>query len=289
MVDEAATRYSFYRKRELLVRTREGARTERLVDGRWVPVLRPGSPGSGWELLTPKKLRYHARKYFIEDLGAEPLDWSERVERLKRTYVYRRGNPPMKGGSMRRPHPKLFARSRDAFAERLATTSGGALEELKEQALLGYEHQRERIVATEQRANFFLGTAGLTTSLVLANAGLLLGADKLDAPWRTLAAIALLIASFFALNAGFRALQATMLTFGRTPPNSVPLVMGRRRFDKETMTRSYVGALLVGQHRLSAIADWKLKRMKEARRWFVLAGTAIFVLTGLVLVDVFLG
>jgi len=283
--------FSYYRKGDLLVRSLEGGRTERLVNGRWVPVMRPRAPGSSskWEPLSAKKLRRHAREYFVEDLGAEPVDWSEKVERLKRTFLYRRGNPPMKGGSMRRPLPEMFERSRDAFAELLANTNGEALEELSDQALLGYEHQRERIAGAEQRANFFLGTAGLTTSLVLANAGLLLGADKLSSPWRTLSAIALLFASFFALNAGFRALQATMLTFGHIPPNGVAWVVGRRRHGKQAMTRSYVGALLVGQNRLSAIADWKLMRMKEARSWFVWTGVAVFVLTGFVLVDVFFG
>ncbi|HET8956263.1 MAG TPA: hypothetical protein VFN18_11450 [Solirubrobacterales bacterium] len=291
MVDEAVAQYSFYGKEDLLVRCPEGGGTERFVNGRWVPARRPRSPGSSskWKPLTAKKLRRHAREYFVEDFGAEPVDWGEKVERFKRTFLYRHGNPPMKGGSMRRPMPEMFDRSRDAFAELLANTDGEALEELRDQALLGYEHQRERITAAEQRANFFLGTAGLTTSLVLANAGLLLGADKLGSPWRMLSAIALLFASIFALNAGFRALQATMLTFGHFPPNGVTWVMGRRRLSKEAMTRSYIGALLVGQHRLSAIADWKLMRMKEARSWFVWTGVAVFVLTAFVLVDVFFG
>lgn len=77
-----------------------------------------------------------------------------------------------------------------------------------------------------------------------------------------------------------------MLTFGHTPPNSVSRVMARRSLETEPMMRSYIGALLVGQHRLSAIADWKVMRMKEARRWFVAASLGVVALTLLVLVDV---
>jgi len=292
MVDEATARYAFFRSEEkVLLRQAEQGAVERLVNGSWVRVSRPRDPEreEEWERLEPEELCYHARKYFVEDLGAKPIGWDERKERLKRLGFYRYGNPPMKGGSRRRLPPEMFDRSREAFSELLGNTRGEALEELKEEALLGYEHQRERIAAAEQRANFFLGTAGLTTSLVLANAGLLLGSDKLDSPWRALSAAALLVASICAITAGLRALQATMLTFGRTPPNSVPRVMKRRRLGKEAMVRAYVGALLVGQHRLSAIADWKIMRMKEARRWFVAASLGVVALTVLVLVDVFLG
>ena len=55
--------------------------------------------------------------------------------------------------------------------ELFAATHSG-LEELLHQAETGYEHQRQRSSTLEQRANFFLGAAGLTTTLVLANAGL---------------------------------------------------------------------------------------------------------------------
>ena len=170
----------------------------------------------------------------------------------------------------------------------VASSETTVLEELKEQALLGYEHQRERIAAVEQRANFFLGAAGLTTSLVLANAGLLLGASKLGSTYRVLAAAVLAAASLCAIAAGLRALQATMITFIRAPPNGVPRLMKRRHLSKDELLHAYIAALVVGQHRLSVIADWKIGRMKEARRWFVLVTVAIVVLTGFVLADVLL-
>lgn len=293
MVAGAAEEYEFFEKSGVLVRRRNGGTEfERLVKGRWVSIRTPrslGEEGSGWEKKSQKQLRAYARKFFIRDLGASRLGAKERRERLIRSAPWRIYDPPLKGGSTRSPRQEMFERSREAFAELLASSDEATLEDLKEQALLGYEHQRERIGTVEQRANFFLGAAGLTTSLVLANAGLLLGADKLESPWRTLAAAALLIASLCAIAAGLRALQATMITFVRAPPNGVPRVMKRRRLGKNELLHAYVAALLVGQHRLSVIADWKIGRMKEARRWFVIVTGAIVVLTGFVLADVLFG
>lgn len=293
MVEGAADLYEFFEADGVLIRRRkEGAEVERLVKGRWVPIRYPkglADSHSRWEPMSQKQLRVFARKYFIWDLGAKTVPQAERKERLVRNALWRIYDPPMKGGSARRPGKGRFERSRKAFAEMLTSADSAVLEELRDQALLGYEHQRERIATTEQRANFFLGAAGLTTSLVLANAGLLLGASKLGSTWRLLAALVLAAASLCAIAAGLRALQATMITFVRAPPNGVPRVMKRRQLPKGELLRAYIAALLVGQHRLSVIADWKLARMKEARRWFVYVTLGIVVLTGFVLADVLLG
>lgn len=290
MVTAAAAEYEFFEASGILVRRQKGkASLERLVRGRWVSIRAPrdfGQPGSEWEEKSEQQLQAFVRKHFILDLGADPVPKHEKRERLVRGAVWRIYDPPLRGGSMRRPGKRLFERSRQAFAELLSSSEATVLEDLKEQALLGYEHQRERISAVEQRANFFLGAAGLTTSLVLANAGLLLGAGKLGSTWRVLAAATLAVASLCAIAAGLRALQATMVTFIRAPPNGVPRVMKRRGLPKDELLHAYIAALLVGQHRLSAIADWKIGRMKEARRWFVIVTLGIAVLTGFVLADV---
>lgn len=289
MIANAAEEYEFFEAGGTLVRRSKEGRIDRLVKGRWLPIADPGDlgvRGSRWEAKNPKQLRAFARKYLTRDLAAAPIGKEERKERLIRSALWRAYDPPLKGGTTRRP--KLFERSREAFTEMLATSEKEVLEELKDQALLGYEHQRERIGAVEQRANFFLGAAGLTTSLVLANAGLLLGTSKLGPTWRGLAAVTLAVASLCAIAAGFRALQATMITFVRAPPNGVPRLMQRRSLDGHDLLRAYIAALVVGQQRLSVIADWKIGRMKEARRWFVIVIFTIVILTGFVLADVFL-
>jgi hypothetical protein len=291
MVAKAGADYEFYENVGVLIRQRrDRAGYERLVKGRWVPIRTPrsfGKEGSPWKKKNEKQLRAFARKYFIRDFGASGIGAEERRERLIRSAPWRIYDPPLKGGSTRSTLREMFERSREAFAELLTSTDEPVVEELKEQALLGYEHQRERIGTVEQRANFFLGAAGLTTSLVLANAGLLLGANRLESSWRTMAALALMVASVCAIAAGLRALQATMITFVRAPPNGVPRLMKRRNLAKNELLQTYVAALIVGQHRLSVIADWKIARMKEARRWFVIVILAIVVLTGFVLADVF--
>jgi hypothetical protein len=166
----------------------------------------------------------------------------------------------------------------------LGEAAGADLIELKAEASTGFDHQRERGSNAEQRANFFLGAAGLTTSLVLANAGLLLGAGKLTPPWQALAAAVLGLASLCAITAGLRAMQAAMITFVRTPPNSVDRVVGRRELKGDELNRAHAGALLVGQARAGVVGDWKVARLAMARRWFVGAIAGVVALTVIVLI-----
>ena len=189
---------------------------------------------------------------------------------------------------MRRLRNGVADRSRSAYAEVLADVDEAALADLKEQATVGYEHQRQRSAETEQRANFFLAAAGLTSSLVLANAGLLLGTSKLDAPLRALAAIALGIGSFCAIAAGLRAMQAMMIAFYRTPPNAVDRIVDRTAYEGAALDRVYLAALLVAQGRAGAIGDWKVHRLRGARRWFVGAIVGVVLLTGFVLAEALL-
>jgi hypothetical protein len=191
--------------------------------------------------------------------------------------------PPANGGTNFGPENiHAIFRSRDAFAEGLVYAQGGDLTELKEEALRGLQYQRDRVSATDQRASFFLGAAGLSTSLVLANAGLLVGTGRLHAPWLGLAVGALGMASISAVVAGFRAIQATMFDFGRMLPHNA---MRRRELTGDELARAYTANLLAAETRERAIADWKGDRLRSARRWFLGAMTGVVLLTVFVLVE----
>jgi hypothetical protein len=290
MVAAAEAEYEFRRHRRsraLVRRSRQdpGRGVERLVDGLWLGAWTPRRFGdkSVWEpLKTAEKLRWHVRRYLIKDLAAPAIGRRPLRRWLDRSSVGRWIDPPLRGGARRRGITPVAERQRENDRERLG---GAALVELEEQALLGYEHQRERVRSIEQRATFFLGAAGLTTSLVLANAGLLLGSGKLGDRWLTFGALALGFASLCTIAAGLRALQATMTTFTRLPPDNVPRLDERLAKQEEDLRRARIAALLVGQYRTSAIADWKVARLKAARSWFITAIAGIVVLTGIVLVN----
>jgi len=281
--------YEFFRRSgdfRLLRRHRSSERVEQLVDGIWIGMRRSATPSNGgWEELDVGKLERHVRRYLLGDPAAEGIGWRDPWDRLRRSMLGRWIVSPLKGGASRRLTAGAAKRSRGAYAEQMSGVTGDDLRELKEETLLGYEHQRERVAGIEQRATFFLGAAGLTTSLVLANASLLLGAGKLESPWLELAAAALAVASACAIAAGIRAMQATMITFVRTPPNAVTTVVDRRRLKADALLCSYVGALLVAQGRAGVIGDWKIRRLASARRWFFAAIAGVVVLTAFVLVD----
>lgn len=144
----------------------------------------------------------------------------------------------------------------------------------------------DRCAVLEQRANFFLGAAALTSSLVLANSGLLLGTGKLSNPWLSLAAGFLAVSSVCAVVAGLRAMQAAMTSFVRTTPSGVFAILSRASLYGSGMGRAYVGALLVAQNREEVVGNWKLERLKSARRWFLAAVVGVSFLTITVLADV---
>lgn len=231
-------------------------------------------------------LSLHARRHVIGDWAEPGIGWQGRVvERFQRGRIWRFLVPPLRGGAPRRDLSQpAVKRSIQAYSESIQV-SGDDLLLLREESAAGFEHQRERCAGIEQRANFFLGASGLTTSLVLANAGLLLGAGKLSAPWLQLSAGALAVASVCAIWAGFRAMQATMSTFHRTPPLSVAKISRRSRLAADGMSRDYVAANFVGANRESLIGDWKIDRLAAARRWFLGTICGIVLLTGFVLIS----
>lgn len=236
-------------------------------------------------MLTKKELAMHARRFLISDLGKSGIGWHGRIkERLRRGSIWRWIVPPLEGGAVRNDvGPDTMGRSVQAYAENLGKPESDGLLLLRDEAAAGYDQQSSRCLGIEQRANFFLGASGLTTSLVLANAGVLLGAGNLASPWLQLAAIALGLASFCAIAAGFRAMQATMSTFGRIPPNSVVKISRRSRLSQHEMGRLYIAANFVGAHRETVVGNWKIARLSAARRWFLGTMCAIVLLTVFVL------
>jgi len=293
MIAAAASRYEFWRHRRERVLVRRSKDEpelglERLVDGFWIRVRAPRKfdDESVWEPLGVGALRWHAGRYLIADLGAPCIGWQRKHlrRRLDRGATGRWIDPPLRGGAKRRKINKIAQRQRNC--ERARLSAARAPVQLEEEALLGYEHQRERVRGIEQRANFFLAAAGLATSLVLTNAGLLLGSDKLDERWLIPAAIVLGFASLCTTAAGLRALQATMTTFTRLPPDNVPRLEERLEKAEEDLRRARIAALFVAQYRTSVIADRKVARLKAARGWFVSAIFGIVVLTVVVLLSI---
>jgi len=295
----------FYDGKRRMLRRRHGAfETERLIDGEWLPWDRGRLPIPGWLRfrvvadddddgygqaedgggpLARERLARLARKYLISDRLAHPSLATGSVESRPRRGLRLALLPPLNGGAPRRVLLAAADSSRAAYLDLLqergaSEGAGPPLEQLRRQAELGDERQRDRGASAETRSNYFAGAAGLTTTLVLANASLLLGQNALDNPLRWLAGAALLGASFCAVMTGLRALQASMITFVRCPPNSVTrLVKRRKAADAAALEREYIAALLVSQNRNSVVADWKITRLQEARRWFggVIAGVGI--------------
>lgn len=292
LVSEASRDFEFFRKsqgRALVRRAKADGATDRLIKGEWVPrTLRRRRSGRAWQPIQGQKLRNHVRRYLLSSLNAEVVGWRHPAERFRRSIGWRWLYPPLKGGAARRGlDPKAVDRSRDSYARALREVASNELTQLEEQALLGLEHQRERASGADQRANFFLGAAGLTTTLVLTNANFLIGDEKLDEPWLAIAAGGLVVASLCAVAAGVRALQAAMLTFSRTPPNTVKRVLERGKTGADELRRSYIASLLVGQTRATVVGDWKIARLREARRFFLGVILGVMLLSVCVLFGAF--
>jgi hypothetical protein len=274
VVARALKQYRYFRRskgRVLVRKAPSGEELHRLVDGRWVRSFRWRSfDASKWKELEEDDLRDHVRRYILTSLTAAVLDWDRPILRAKRGAAWRWLVPPLRGGALRRrlSHDAV-ERSHTSYERILAEVKGNDLVQLEEQALLGFEHQRQRGSGAEQRANFFLGAAGLTTTLILANASFLIGENKLDGIWLDLAGAALAAGSLCALICGGRALQAAMVTFSRTPPNAVTRLLGRRDREGEALRRAYIASLLTAQARTGIVGDWKIARLSEAREWFL--------------------
>lgn len=294
MAERARTQYKFRSRLSdgALARHLGGNGVEVLVDGEWVRIVRPTDfyDERAWVAADDDGgLAYHALQCITSDLDRERLRWSSFKARLTRTAGGRLVVPPLAGGAARSPDEEDTKRCRNVFLSCLSRLRDDEVKELHEQAQEGYELQRERNATVEQRANFFLGAAGLSSTLVLANASILLGAGEgaLGSPWRQLSAAAFALASVCAIVAGIRALQAVMLSFERVSPSGVgPILEADSASGGLRATRNHTSFLLLAQERELRVHEWKLARLGEARRWFGGAVLGVVVVTAFVLVEV---
>jgi hypothetical protein len=282
-----AQEYKFWRRRRgaALARFRSTRDVELLVDGSWVRIVKPLTFHK-WERLGDDELRQHAHGFLVSGFADAVAAGLGRRERWGRSGPMRLINPPLPGGAETQLGDLTIESAGRYCGTQVPTGSAESLAQVKEHALLGHATLADRCAVLEQRANFFLGAAGLTTSLVLANSGLLLGTSRLDDPWLTAAVVFLAFSTVCALIAGLRAMQAAMTTFIRTTPNGVMQIVGRTGVPSRKLTRLYVGSLLVAQKREEVIGSWKLARLKAARRWFLALIVGISLLTGVVVLDV---
>ncbi|HEX4305663.1 MAG TPA: hypothetical protein VHZ54_06495 [Solirubrobacterales bacterium] len=279
--------YVFWRRSRgaKLVRVTSIQDVELLVDGEWVPIRKPLRL-ERWAQLRDDDLREHARAFLVANLSGPRVNGVSRRKRLRLSAVGRWFFPPLSGGANRNPRNETADQVREHQTRTLTPTVDDDLAELKEEALRGHETLAERCAVLEQRANFFLGAAALTSSLVLANSGLLLGTGKLGEPWLLIVAIFLALSSVCAVVAGLRAMQAAMTTFMRATPSSVSAILRRAELAGPNLTRAYIGALLVAQNREEVVGNWKLDRLKAARRWFLATVVGVACLALTVLADV---
>jgi hypothetical protein len=287
ITDARSQDYNFWRRGHdgALARFKSTRDIELLVEGKWVLIIKPLTFHK-WERLSDDQLRSHADGFLIDDFGglrAPRLGFRERIRRLGfPRWVF----PPLLGGAKSKVDNSTIHKVCNYRAARLPLAKDADLAELKEEALRGQAVLADRCAVLEQRANFFLGAAGLTSSLVLANSGLLLGTAKLSDPWLGMAIVFLAVSSVCAVLAGFRAMQAAMTTFIRATPSNSHGISERAELSGPHLARSYVGALLVAQNREEVVGSWKLARLKSARRWFLATIVGISLLTGVVLLDV---
>jgi hypothetical protein len=278
--------YSLGKESVLMRRKGANGPTDRLVNGGWVLTFRWRLfRRPAWRSLDPNGLREHMWGYLVSDLDSTAFSWRHPWTRVSRSRLWRWIVPPLAGGATAHLPREAFERSQSIYTDQLSGPAAEDMAELREEALRGYQKQADRCTAIEQRANFFLGAAGLTTSLVLGNAGLLIGTGKLHAPWLGLAMGALSVASVCAIAAGFRALQAAMYTFGRAAPNGPNELIRRGKLRGDELIRAYAGALLAAQDREAIVSDWKVARVKTARRLFLGVIAGVVLLTAFVLLE----
>lgn len=156
------------------------------------------------------------------------------------------------------------------------------MKERIEQAQIGFEREEARVDGVQQRATFFLGATGLTTSLVVVNGGLLYGSNPISPNGARIAVgIMLLLAAVLLFIAGMAALDATTVTFDRVLPNSVRQIRQRLALSGDEARRDLLAALLMAARRAEVVGDWKLQKLMRARLAFGLA-VVLVLIAGLV-------
>lgn len=202
-----------------------------------------------------------------------------------KNYLDARGVWPRRRLAPHGPAPRLIDRELQMDVQTatrtglLGSVPSKELPALIEQAGLGYEREEVRIDGIQQRATFFLGATGLTTSLVLVNGGLLYGSNAVSPDWvRDLVGVLLLLAAVLLFVAGMAALDATTITFDRVLPNSAGQILRRIELNKEDAARrDLLAALLLAAQRAGVIGNWKLQKLVRARLTFGLAVMLVLV------------
>jgi hypothetical protein len=248
--------------------------------------IAPGESEAGWRSCTEAEVLEYQRDFFNStpvDAGA--LGLRARLDRYfrARDLTFARRKAP------HGPAPRLIRRGLQREAQRARREllpeglAAERLEDLVDQARRGYEREEARIDNIQQRATFFLGATGLTTSLVLVNGSLIYGKEALPLVPRIVAGSILILAAIALVLAGLAALDATTISFDRALPNSAWQIGERMRMDLEDARRDHLSALLLAAQRAESIGDWKLRQLKAARLFFGLA-VALVVLVSMVVV-----
>jgi hypothetical protein len=294
VTDDRSQSFQFYEhmKRHQIARVDSTGRHSYLTGNGWItpPIgasslsLRAWAPLEGDSVLIRQVTLSHFNPI---EVNAPPRDRKDVGLRksLQVSWVGRRVAPILGYGAPRSVDPDVQTRAQAALAsEELSGTDRARLPSLIEQAKDGFEREERRIDGIQQRAVFFLGASGLTTSLVLTNSSLLFGQTALNPTWaKILSAILLGLAAVFVVGAGLRALQATTTTFDRVLPNTRWQVTRRADLEEGSSQLDHLAALLLAQQRADVIGSWKLECLKQARNLFLLGVPGVLSVTAIVL------
>lgn len=144
-----------------------------------------------------------------------------------------------------------------------------------------YERQGERAAGAERRATTLQGFISLAVTFVLANGGLLLGANGVRGDgWRIAFGAGLLTVAFTLIVSALWATRAVFTTHVWSRPYAVSKVRGRMQESEADAKLELAAALLYAAERGAEIAEEKIAHMKDATVWFRLA---LILLLGLAL------
>lgn len=268
---------------------------------RWTDSREPEKPPAELEVLTPGgwvKAGVGVRHYLWRN--NEVFDSSEAERRASRACGSQEVDAERITGALARfsgssirwfwsPPLAFGAPRRGISTERGRTSFGSELgtlvtEELAAEALAGYERARDRQLSVEARATQFIQAAGLTTTLVLANAALLRGDGRVHGTLGLILMMALLLGSVALVLSSVYGVLGTMHTFSRVAPNVTRRILFRSHsVGALSARRDSVASLLLAQRRTSLVADWKLARLKRAAAAFLIA-VAFLAVASIVLV-----
>lgn len=264
-------------------RPRVGAWREELIGGEWVRRWKYARhPGKKCSEATAKvRMREHLVK---GTPGQGSLTWGRFWQRLIRHGTVRWFFPFLPGGGRRRIDIECANSYRRDEFDQLRQKIGDPAAEgtrsnlIEEQAEHAMASAASRVAAMEERATMLIGASGLTTTLVLTNAGLF-GEDGVGGTMRMVIFIILGLASFLSLLAGARAIQVTTINWDRGYPDSADRLAERASLPAEEMEVFRAAALVIAARRAVDIGSWKSKLLAQARSMFLAAIFLVFAAT----------